>query len=70
MTLTSSAALLNPCPISQHQLNTMTESLTGPGLAGVVLVWSLVLTLSIAMLSAAIWFAVLIWTDMQNHFRR
>jgi hypothetical protein len=48
----------------------MTESLTGPGLAGVVLVWSLVLTLSIAMLSAAIWFAVLIWTDMQNHFRR
>ena len=48
----------------------MTEALTGPGLAAAVLTWSLVLTLSIAMFSAAIWFASLIWTDMRNHFRR
>jgi hypothetical protein len=48
----------------------MTESLTGPGLAAAVLVWSIVLALSITMLSVAAWFALLVLTDMQNHFRR
>jgi hypothetical protein len=48
----------------------MAETLTGPGLAAAVLSWSLVLTLSIAMLSAATRFALLIWTDTQNRFRR
>jgi hypothetical protein len=48
----------------------MTETLTGPGLATAVLAWSLVLTLSIVMLSAATRFALLVWIDMQNRFRR
>ena len=37
----------------------MTESLTGPGIAAGVLVWSVVLALSITMLAAAVWFAAL-----------
>ena len=48
----------------------MAETLIGPGLAAAVVTWSIVLTLSISMLSAAAWFALLVWTDMQNHFRR
>ena len=45
----------------------MTESLTGPGLAAAVLVWSIVLTLSVTMFSAAAWFAALAWQKVKGH---
>jgi hypothetical protein len=45
----------------------MTESLTGPGLAAAVLVWSIVLTLSVTMVSAAAWFAALAWQKVKGN---
>lgn len=48
----------------------MAESLTGPGLAAAVLVWSIVLALSITLLSAATRFALLVFADTRNRFRR
>lgn len=38
----------------------MTEQLTGPGLAAAVLAWSIVITLSVAMISAAAFFVAML----------
>lgn len=44
----------------------MTESLTGPGMAADVLMWSLVLALSVTMLAAAAWFVVMAWRGIRQ----
>lgn len=47
----------------------MTEQLTGPGLVAAVLVWSIVATLSIAMLSAAAFFVAMLWAAAKDFLK-